>query len=63
MLSDRGRQKGKTKDEIRAEFARECADVFAYLLIFAANEGVDIADAIKKKWFSYLKGDTASPKS
>jgi NTP pyrophosphatase (non-canonical NTP hydrolase) len=54
MLSDRGRQKGKSKDEIRAELAREFADVLAYLLVFAADEGVDIAEAVEKKWFSYL---------
>ncbi len=54
MLTDRGRQKGKSKEEIRNEFSKEIADVFAYLLLFADAEGVDPIEAINKKWFSYL---------
>ncbi len=55
MLSDRGRQKGKTKEEIRRSFSEEFADVFAFLLLFAESEGVDVAEAMEGKWFKYLK--------
>ena len=55
MLTDRGRQKGKTKKEIKEMFSDEFADVFAYLLLFAESEGINLAEAIDKKWFSYLK--------
>lgn len=55
MLSNRGRQKGKSKKEIRELFSQEFADVFAFLLLFAENEGVDLAASVTKKWFSYLK--------
>ena len=55
MLTDRGRQKGKSKEEIRELLSQEFADVFAYLLLFADAEGIDLAEAVKKKWFSYLK--------
>ncbi len=55
MLTDRGRQKGKTKEEIKELFSQEFADIFAYLLVFAENEGVDLAEAVNKKWFAYLK--------
>jgi NTP pyrophosphatase (non-canonical NTP hydrolase) len=55
MLTDRGRQKGKSKKEIKEMFGREFADIFAYLLLFADSEGVDIVEAIKEKWFVYLK--------
>lgn len=54
MLTDRGRQKGKSKKEIQKLFSKEFADVFAYLLLFAENEGVDLAESVKKKWFTYL---------
>lgn len=54
MLTDRGRQKGKTKEEIREMFSREIADVFGYLLLFAASEGIDPVKALENKWFSYL---------
>jgi len=57
MLTDRGRQKGKTKEEIKNSFAEEIADVFGYLLLFADNEGIDLAEAIDKKWFSYLENE------
>lgn len=55
MLSDRGRQKGKSKDEIKDMFSQEIADVFGYLLLFADSEGIDPIEAITKKWFAYLK--------
>jgi len=54
MLTNRGRQKGKSKKEIKNMLANELADVFAYLLVFADNEGVDLVEAITQKWFSYL---------
>lgn len=54
MLTDRGRQKGKTKEEIREMLAEEFADVFGFLLLFAESEGIDPADALKKKWFKHL---------
>jgi NTP pyrophosphatase (non-canonical NTP hydrolase) len=55
MLTDRGRQKGKDKEEIRKLLAQEFADVFAYLLLFAEQEGIDPEKAISDKWFIYLK--------
>jgi len=55
MLTDRGRQKGKNKDEIRDDFSDEIADVFAYLLIFADQESIDLEKALEKKWFKYLE--------
>ena len=55
MYTDRGRQKGLNKDEIREEFESELADVFGFLLLFADHEGVDLEKAIEKKWFTRLK--------
>lgn len=55
MLTDRGRQKGKGKAEIKEMFSQEIADVFGFLLLFAENEGIDLMDAISKKWFSRLE--------
>lgn len=54
MLTDRGRQKGKSKAEIKKMFSEEFADVFAYLLLFAEEEGIDPLEAVEKKWFSRL---------
>jgi NTP pyrophosphatase (non-canonical NTP hydrolase) len=55
MLTDRGRQKRMSKKEIQKLFSEEFADIFAYLLIFADNEGVDIVESLTKKWFKYLE--------
>jgi NTP pyrophosphatase (non-canonical NTP hydrolase) len=55
MLTDRGRQKGKTKEEIRNSFSEEIADVVSYLFLLAKQEGVNIESAIANKWFKYLE--------
>jgi len=55
MLTDRGRQKGKSKEEIKDMFSQEIADVFGFLLLFADNEGIDPTEALSNKWFSRLK--------
>lgn len=55
MLTDRGRQKGMTKEEIQHLFEEELADVFGYILMFAKSEGIDLREALEKKWFKYLK--------
>lgn len=54
MYSDRGRQKGKSKEEIREELECELADVMGFLLLFAEHEGIDVESALEKKWFSHL---------
>ncbi len=55
MFTDRGRQKGNTKQQIHEKLEQELADVFGYLLLFAESEGVDLKKAIQKKWFALLK--------
>ena len=55
MLTDRGRQKGLTKDEIHAKLENEFADVLGFLLLFAHSEKIDIDRAMDNKWFAQLK--------
>jgi NTP pyrophosphatase (non-canonical NTP hydrolase) len=54
MLTDRGRQKGKSKEEIQEMFEQEIGDVFGFLLVFADNEGLDLEKALESKWFKRL---------
>ena len=54
MLTDRGRQKGKNKEEIKKLFEDEIADVFGFLILFAENENIDLEKAIHNKWFYRL---------
>lgn len=55
MYTDRGRQKGLNKEEIRHEFEDELADVFGFLLLFAANEEVDLEQVLQRKWISRIE--------
>ena len=55
MLTNRGRQKAKSKEEIRKLFEHELADVFGFLLLFADSQNVDLEKAIDEKWFSHLE--------
>ena len=59
MLTDRGRQKGFSKEEIKEHFMEEIADVFGYILAFASNEDIDLEKALEKKWFKYLKKENS----
>ena len=54
MLTNRGRQKGKDKEEIKKLFEDEIADVFGFLILFAENEGVNLETVMNRKWFSRL---------
>ena len=38
----------------RADMADELADVLGFLLVFAAREGIDPAQALQDKWGQYL---------
>lgn len=58
MYSDRGRQKGKTKEEIHEMLETELADVLGFLLLFADREGVDLEKALQKKWFARLSPES-----
>jgi hypothetical protein len=54
MLTDRGRQKGHSKEKIKEMLSDEMADVFGFLLLFADKEGIDLSEALEKKWFAQL---------
>lgn len=60
MLTDRGRQKGLSKEEIHTEFTKEFADVLGMLLLFAENESIDIEKAFDEKWFANLSHELAN---
>ena len=55
MLTDRGRQKGKSKEEIKKLLEDELSDVFGFLILFAENENIDLEKAIYNKWFYRLE--------
>ncbi|QQR82586.1 pyrophosphatase [Candidatus Campbellbacteria bacterium] len=58
MLTKRGRQKGKTEEEIQEMLREKIADVFGYLLLFAEQENIDLSDALKKNGLLTLRNNT-----
>ncbi len=54
VRTQRTRRKTESDDEAKQALAEEIADVFSYVLIFAERSGIDIEEAVTKKWFKYL---------
>ena len=55
MMSNRARQKGFTPQEIRQQFEDEVADTFSLVVLLARHFGVNLEEAVDRKWFKYLK--------
>jgi NTP pyrophosphatase (non-canonical NTP hydrolase) len=49
-LSGRGRRHGRSEAELRASLADETADLLGHVLLFAEQNGLDLAAAIERKW-------------
>ncbi|MEX2691488.1 pyrophosphatase [Rhizobium mongolense] len=49
-VSGRGRPKGKAPDELKQDLADETADMLGHILLFARQNGIDLALAIERKW-------------
>lgn len=58
-LSGRGRRKGMSDADIRTALEDEAADVLAMVLLLARNADIDLVGALERKWFKYLKTETA----
>jgi NTP pyrophosphatase (non-canonical NTP hydrolase) len=53
-LSGRGRQKGMEKAAIERAREDELADLFAFVLLYAQQNDIDLPAALERKWFQYL---------
>ncbi len=53
MLAGKARTKGKSSEEIRAEFSKEVADVFCQTLLLARFYGIDMEKEVQEKWLSW----------
>ncbi len=51
----RNRRKPKSLEIAKNETQRELADVFCFVLLIANELDIDIEEAVKEKWFEYLK--------
>jgi len=50
MLSGGARAKGKSAEEMQADFQREAADVFCHVLLLAKFHNIDLEKEIGEKW-------------
>jgi NTP pyrophosphatase (non-canonical NTP hydrolase) len=53
QATGQGRDKGRSAAELREDLEAEVADVLAMLLLFARHHGVDVDDALQRKWMAY----------
>ena len=54
-LSGRGRRNGNTPEEIERARDDEAADLFAMVVLYCRHNGIDIEQALERKWFKHLK--------
>lgn len=53
----RSRRRGKSDEALRAAVEDEAADLLGFLLVFAAEQGIDLGAALMRKWGKYLPED------
>lgn len=54
MLSGQARTKGRSPEEIRADFGAELADVFCHTLLLARFYGIDLEREVREKWLTKI---------
>lgn len=55
MASGQARSKGRTAEQIRADFHAEMADVLCHVLLLARHHGVDLEAEVQEKWLRRLR--------
>ncbi|NJP91871.1 pyrophosphatase [Nonomuraea sp. FMUSA5-5] len=55
MLTGRARTKGRTGEELDADFRAELADVVCHVLLMARHHGVDLEAEIARKWLAWKR--------
>ena len=55
IMTNRTRRKPESAEKAKEAFAQELADVFCYVILLAEENDINIEQAVKNKWFSYLK--------
>jgi NTP pyrophosphatase (non-canonical NTP hydrolase) len=49
-VTGRGRQRGKSTEELGMDLADETADLLGHVLLFAHRNQLDLASAVERKW-------------
>ncbi|MDO9526054.1 MAG: hypothetical protein Q7J57_11065 [Gemmobacter sp.] len=56
----RGRSRGLDQTALAGAVENEAADLFAFLLLFAAREGIDLDGALRRKWGRWTSETSSS---
>lgn len=49
-LTGRGRSRGRCEEEMKRDLADETADLLGHVLLLAHRNGLDLENAIERKW-------------
>ncbi len=49
-LTGRGRSRGRSEEEMKRDLADETADLLGHVLLLAHRNGLDLENAIERKW-------------
>lgn len=60
MLTGQARTRGRSAEEIQAEFHKEVADVFCQVLLLARFYNIDLEKEVEEKWLRWNRPGTAS---
>ena len=55
MMIRKGRNKGKSAEEIKDNFRKEVADVFSHVLLLAKFYDIDLEKEVEEKWLKWKK--------
>lgn len=55
MMIRKGRNKGKSTEEIKDNFRKEVADVFSHVLLLAKFYKIDLEKEVEEKWLKWKK--------
>lgn len=55
MMIRKGRNKGKSTEEIKDNFRKEVADVFSHVLLLAKFYDINLEKEVEEKWLKWKK--------
>jgi NTP pyrophosphatase (non-canonical NTP hydrolase) len=61
QATGQGRDKGRSGAELQQYLEAEVADVLAMLLLFARHHGIDVEEALERKWVAYRTLNATHP--
>lgn len=58
MRSGQARSKGRSPEQLDADFRAEVADVLSQVLLLAHHHGIDVVEEVRRKWLVWNGGSS-----